>query len=178
MVPGVKKGFLNSCEKGLLSGHRVVGVRMVLTDGASHEVDSSEWAFYQASEFAFQQAYEDGTWQILEPVMKVEVTAPDEFQGAVNAMLTRRSGFIVSSEGSDGWFTAVVEAPLNEMFGFASELRSNTQGKGEYTMEYSRYAPAKTELQERLVAEYAEALEEEEAAKRSGGGGKKKKRKN
>ncbi len=178
LIPGVKKGFLKSCEKGLLSGHRVVGVRMVLLDGASHEVDSSEWAFFQAAEFAFQQAFEDGRWGIMEPIMKVEVVAPDEFQGTVQGMLTRRSALILSSEGSDGWFTTEVEAPLNEMFGFSSELRSSTQGKGEYSMEYSRYAPATADLQEKLILEFRESQEADSGSASPGGGGKKKKKKN
>ncbi len=175
-IPGVKKGFVESCEKGFLCGNKVVGLRMVLQDGAFHEVDSSEWAFYQASAYAFQQAFEDGTWQILEPIMKVEVTAPEEYQGQVTGMLSKRSAIIMSSEGHEGWFTMVVEAPLNEMFGFSSELRSNTQGKGEYSMEYSRYSPATPELQDKLVNEYKESQEPKESG--GGGGGKKKKKKN
>lgn len=79
-IPGVRKGFVDYCEKGPLSGSKVVGVRMTLVDGAHHEVDSSEWAFYQAAQFAMDDCFEDGVWQILEPIMKVEVTGPEEFQ--------------------------------------------------------------------------------------------------
>ena len=79
-IPGVRKGFADYCNKGPLSGSKVVGVRMVLEDGAHHEVDSSEWAFYQAAQFAMDDCFEDGVWQILEPIMKVEVTGPEEFQ--------------------------------------------------------------------------------------------------
>jgi elongation factor G len=167
-VPGVRKGFENMCEKGMLAGYRVVGLRMVLVDGANHEVDSSEWAFYQASQFAFECAFEDGEWQILEPIMLVEVSCPEEFQGSVIAMMTKRGGIIKSSDASEGWFTTEVEAPLNNMFGFASELRSGTEGKGEYTMEYARYAPAVPEVQEQLIRQYQAELQ-------SGGGSKKKK---
>lgn len=158
-IPGVRKGFMDACEKGLLAGQKVVGVKMTLVDGAHHEVDSSEWAFYQASQAAFQECYEDGTWIILEPIMKVEVTGPEEFQGIMVSAMTKRSGLILNVDASDGWFTIVSEAPLNKMFGFSMELRSSTQGKGEYSMEYSRYAPAEPEVQEQIVSEYQASLQ-------------------
>lgn len=79
-IPAIKKAFLQCCEKGFLSGHKVVGVKMVLCDGAHHEVDSSDWAFHQAACAAFEECYEDGTWIILEPIMLIEVIAPEEFQ--------------------------------------------------------------------------------------------------
>lgn len=173
-VPGVRKGFLDSCMKGRLAGFKVVGVRMVLEDGASHEVDSSEWAFYQASQFAFDDCYDDGPWQVLEPIMLVEVVLPEEFKGNILATLSKREGVILNMEGDEGWFTLTMEAPLNRMFGFSSELRSLTQGKGEYTMEYSRYAPATPEVQNQLVKEYEKSLEEPSADKTSGGKKKKK----
>ena len=126
--PGIKKGFFDYCNKGKLTGNKIQGVRMVLTDGAHHPVDSSDWAFYQASQFAMDETFEDGTWQILEPIMKVEVTGPEEFQGVCVAALTKRSGLITGVEADEtGWFTAECEAPLNQMFGIASELRSLTQ---------------------------------------------------
>jgi elongation factor G len=90
--------------------------------------------------------------------MNVEVIGPEEFQGAAVTMLTRRKGLIINVESNDGWFTLVAESPLNNMFGFSTELRSATQGKGEYSMEYARYAPADIETQERLVTEYQNSL--------------------
>jgi len=174
-IPGVKKGFRDSCERGQLSGSKVVGVRMVLEDGAHHEVDSSDWAFYQAAQFAMMDCFDDGVWQILEPIMKVEVNGPDEFQGACLAMLTTRSGLIQSVESNEGWFTVECEAPLNQMFGFSSELRSSTQGKGEFTMEYVRYAPCDAATQEQIVEEYRAAKEAESGSSSSDSGKKKKK---
>lgn len=154
-IPSVRKAFVESCEKGLLSGHKVVGVRMVLLDGAHHEVDSSDWAFYQATQFAFQDCYELGNWIVLEPIMTVEVSAPDEFQGSCISMMSQRNGLIKGVESSSSnWITLEAEAPLNDMFGIANELRSMTQGKGEYSMEYARYAPALSEVQERVIQEY------------------------
>eukprot|EP00096_Caligus_rogercresseyi_P009759 TRINITY_DN3370_c0_g1_i1.p1 TRINITY_DN3370_c0_g1~~TRINITY_DN3370_c0_g1_i1.p1 ORF type:complete len:742 (-),score=185.93 TRINITY_DN3370_c0_g1_i1:396-2621(-) len=166
-IPGVRKGFEKSCLKGKLVGAPVTGVRMVLEDGAHHLVDSSEWAFFQASEFAFEQAYERGNWQILEPIMNVEVCAPAEFQSTVLSMLTKRDAVMTSTTFSDdNWVTLVVESPLNRMFGFSTELRTGTQGKGEYTMEYSRYAPTRPETMQQLIQSF-----EEEKEGLSGGGG-------
>ncbi|CAB4054122.1 fusA [Lepeophtheirus salmonis] len=128
-IPGVRKGFEKSCLKGQLVGSPVTGVQMVLQDGAHHIVDSSEWAFFQASEFAFAQCYERGKWQILEPIMNVEVSAPAEFQSSVLSMLTKRDSVILTTTYSeDGWCTLIVESPLNRMFGFSTELRTGTQG--------------------------------------------------
>ena len=104
--------------------------------------------------------------------MNVEVTGPEEFQGAAVTMLTRRKGLIVNVETNDGWFTLVAEAPLNNMFGFSTELRSSTQGKGEYSMEYARYAPTDTDTQDRLVAEFQASLDTDDS------GSKKKNKKN
>lgn len=154
-VPSIRKAFMDSCEKGLLSGHKVVGVRMVLQDGANHEVDSSDWAFYQATQFAFQDCYDLGSWIVLEPIMSVEVTAPEEFQGSCISMMSQRNGLIKGCETtSTNWITLEAEAPLNDMFGIANELRSTTQGKGEYSMEYARYAPASSDVQDKVIQEY------------------------
>jgi len=179
-IPAVKKGFVDGCQSGQLSGSRVVGVKMVLQDGANHEVDSSEWAFYQAAQYAMMDCFEDGVWQILEPIMKVEMTGPEEFQGTCVSMLTGRSGLIVAVDTNDGWFTCQAEAPLNQMFGFSADLRSATQGKGEYSMEYVRYAPCEVQVQNQIVNEYQEAKEAERIAKEGGAssGGSKKKKKN
>ena len=88
-IPAIRKAFMESCNKGLMSGHKVVGVRMTLVDGASHEVDSSDWSFFQATTHAFEECYEDGNWILLEPIMSVEVTAPEEFQGKSSKDLSR-----------------------------------------------------------------------------------------
>jgi len=176
-IPAIRKAFYECCEKGQLSGHKVVGLRMVLQDGAHHEVDSSDWAFHQATQYAFEDCFEDGTWMILEPIMTVEVTAPEEFQGACVGIVTRRNGVIKGVESSHNWFTVEAEAPLNDMFGFSTELRSSTQGKGEYSMEYARYAPASSEVQDRVVNDYLKATGKIDA-KSSKGSSKKSTRKN
>lgn len=174
-VPGVKKGFMDSCERGMMAGQKVTGVRMRLQDGANHAVDSSEWAFYQAAQSAFQDVCEEGVWQVLEPVMSVEVNSPHEFSSQVFSLINHRTGIITGQTGRDDWFTLEAEVPLNNMFGFSAELRSLTQGKGEYTMEYARYSPASIETTDRVVAEWQKNQDD-------GGdntqGGKKKKKKN
>ncbi|XP_067007216.1 elongation factor G, mitochondrial [Anabrus simplex] len=157
-VPGVEKGFRMMAEKGLLSGHKLSGVRFRLQDGAHHIVDSSELAFMLAAQGAVKEVFEFGHWQILEPIMLVEVTAPEEFQGAVLGQLSKRHGIVTGTDGTEGWFTIYAEVPLNDMFGYASELRSSTQGKGEFSMEYSRYSPALPSIQEKLVAQYQESM--------------------
>nr|CAI5829337.1 unnamed protein product [Callosobruchus analis] len=122
-VPGVRRGYLEMAEKGLLAGQKLSGLRFRLIDGAHHMVDSSELAFYLAAQGAIKQVFERGVWHVLEPVMAVEVTAPDEFQGSVMAQLNKRHGIITGTEGTEGWFTVHAEVPLNEMFGYAGWYR-------------------------------------------------------
>ena len=93
--------------------------------------------------------------------MTVEVTAPDEFQGSCVSSISQRNGVIKTVEGQDNWFTLEAEAPLNDMFGFSTDLRSKTQGKGEYAMEYARYSPASGELQEKVIKQYQASLTKE-----------------
>jgi elongation factor G len=155
-IPAVDKGFREALKKGSLIGFPVVGVRAVINDGDSHDVDSSEQAFKTAAIMAFREGYEAAKPTILEPIMKVEVQAPEEFQGAVVGQLNQRRGTILSTENAEGYLTAVAEVPLNQMFGYSTDLRSATQGKGEFTMEFAKYAPVPRNEQEEMMKAYRE----------------------
>lgn len=122
-IPGVKRGFLEMCEKGLLSGNKIAGVHFQIFDGAHHIVDSSEFAFFLAAQGAMRDCFEIGKWRVLEPIMSVEIVAPMEFQATVLSAISKRSGIITQREQTEGWFTAYAEVPLNKMFGYATELR-------------------------------------------------------
>ncbi|XP_058736793.1 elongation factor G-2, mitochondrial-like [Vicia villosa] len=153
-IPAIEKGFREAANSGALIGHPVENLRVVLTDGAAHAVDSSELAFKMASIYAFRQCYTASRPVILEPVMLVELKVPTEFQGAVAGDLNKRKGLIVGNDqdGDDSVLTAQV--PLNNMFGYSTALRSMTQGKGEFTMEYKQHAPVSHDVQTQLINAY------------------------
>ena len=152
--PGIDKGFKEACDRGRLTGHPVVRCRFVLTDGQAHSVDSSELAFRLATIGAFREAFEKSRPVILEPVMSVEVIAPTEFQGNVIGAITGRKGTIIDTEIRDDDFTLFAEVALNDMFGYSSQLRGLTQGKGEFTMEYKRHMPVLPNVQKEMEESY------------------------
>ncbi|KAH8693730.1 elongation factor G, mitochondrial [Talaromyces proteolyticus] len=152
-----EKGFNLSCEKGPLIGHRVLGTKMIINDGATHMTDSSEMSFKNATQQAFRKAFMDSGPSVLEPLMKTVVTAPIEFQGDVIGLLNKRNATINDSEVGVDEFTVYADCSLNSMFGFSSHLRAATQGKGEYTMEFSHYEKAPGQLQKELIQKYLKA---------------------
>ncbi len=157
-IPSCEKGFRASLRKGQVIGFPVTGVKVVLTDGQAHAVDSSDIAFQTAAQGAFRQTYPKAKPQILEPIMKVSVEGPSEFAGPVFASISQRRGLIVSSV-EDGTFARVdAEVPLSEMFGYSTVLRSLTQGKAEFTMEFLRYGKVPPHVAEALIAEHQERL--------------------
>ena len=164
-IAACDKGFHEAIKKGSLIGFPVSGVRCVINDGASHAVDSSEQAFKTASLMAFREGYAAAKPTILEPVMKVEVQAPKEFQGTVVGQLNQRRGTILNTESEDFNFTVVATVPLNNMFGYSTDLRSATQGKGEFTMEFARYSPVPKPEQEVMMKQYRDKNAAEERAK-------------
>ncbi|MCL2441686.1 MAG: elongation factor G, partial [Treponema sp.] len=139
-VPSCDKGFKEAIKKGSLIGFPIVNIRCVINDGQSHPVDSSDIAFQSAAIGAFREAYGKAKPCILEPIMKVSVEGPTEFQGNIFGSINQRRGIIASSV-EDGTFSRVeAEVPLSEMFGYSTTLRSLTQGKAEFTMEFEKYA--------------------------------------
>lgn len=152
-IPACDKGFKWAMQKGTLIGSPLVNIRAAINDGASHAVDSSDIAFQIAARQGFKEAVRRASPVILEPVMKVVVEGPGEFQGAVFRTLMQRRGTIIGSTEEDGFCRIEAEVPLAEMFGYSTDLRSSTQGKAEYTMEFHRYAPVPKEVQEKLMTE-------------------------
>ena len=154
-----EKGFIASCEKGPLIGHKVLGASMVVNDGATHMTDSSEMSFKNATQQAFRKAFTAGVPQVLEPLMKTTVTAPVEFQGNIVGLLNKRNAVINESDIGSEDFTLYADCSLNTMFGFSTQLRAATQGKGEFSLEFSHYSPAPPQLQKELVQKYQKAQE-------------------
>lgn len=150
----IEKGFIEAANSGSLIGHPVENLRVVLTDGAAHAVDSSELAFKMASIYAFRQCYAASRPTILEPVMLVELKVPNEFQGAVAGDLNKRKGMIVGNDQDGDDSVIIAHVPLNNMFGYSTALRSMTQGKGEFTMEYKEHSPVSHDVQTQLVNAY------------------------
>ena len=138
-----------------------MGVRCRINDGAFHAVDSSEMAFRICAQTAIRECYNSAKPIILEPIMKVEVAAPEEFQGMVTGGLNQRRGVILGTETNDGYYTAEALVPFSEMFGYSTALRSGTQGKGEFSMEFAKYEPVPKGTQEELVKAYQDAKKAE-----------------
>jgi elongation factor G len=150
-ISSCEKGFRMCLAKGGFAGFPVVGARITINDGASHSVDSSDMAFMQAAIGAFREVYQKSHPVLLEPIMRVVVETPSEFQGAVLGSLNQRRGIILSTS-EDGVFSTVeAEVPLSEMFGYSTVLRSSTQGKAEFTMEFSRHNVVPKALAEEIV---------------------------
>ena len=163
-IPACDKGFQSSLDKGSLIGFPIVGVRAVLTDGNSHAVDSSDMAFKTAVRAAFRETYKKAKPRILEPVMKVSVEGPTEFQGVIYKTLMQRRGNVLGSTEDGGFARVDAEVPLAEMFGYSTDLRSVTEGKAEFTMEFAKYAPAPSDVTEELLKKYnSKHVEEDES---------------
>ena len=155
-IPSVDKGFKSMMDKGRLIGAPIEGIMFVLQDGAFHAVDSSDNAFQEAARGAFREFYSKGKPIVLEPVMKVSLEGPSEFHGPMVGTLMQRRGMILGTTEADNFTTIEAEVPLAEMFGYATTLRSSTQGKAEFTMEFSKYSQVPASVQEDLVKKYQE----------------------
>ena len=150
-IPAVDQGIQGAMLSGVLAGYNVVDVKVTLYDGSYHEVDSSEMAFKIAGSMAFKDAMRKADPVIMEPIMKVVVTVPEEYLGNVIGDLNSRRGIMQNQEATPGAMQITSEVPLSEMFGYATDMRSKTQGRGQYTMEPSHYIELPKGLQEKLI---------------------------
>jgi elongation factor G len=155
-IPSVEAGVKESMENGVLAGYPMVDIRATLLDGQYHEVDSSEIAFKIAGSMAFREAAEKAKPILLEPVMEVEVVTPQEFMGEVIGDLSSRRGKILSMENRGGAQVIESRVPLATMFGYSTRLRSITQGRATYTMQFAAYEPVPQQIYEELMARNGE----------------------
>jgi len=159
-IPAVEKGFAAQMAKGRLIGAPVTNVRVTINDGNAHAVDSSEKAFQEAARGAWLEAYGKASPKILEPIMRVSVESPSEFSGNILATLNQRRGIIIGSHEDGGIATVEADVPLSDMFGYATVLRSSTQGKAEFTMEFSKYMPVPKSISDELIEKARKAAAE------------------
>ena len=150
-IPAVDKGIQGAMKSGILAGYEVVDVKVELYDGSYHEVDSSEMAFQIAGSMAFKEAMEKANPVLMEPIMKVAVIVPDDYTGTVIGDLSSRRGQIQGQESRTGSVQVDALVPLSEMFGYTSDLRSNTQGRGQYTMEPHSYLEVPKNIAEKIM---------------------------
>jgi elongation factor G len=151
-ISPVEKGLKDSMENGVIAGFPMTGVKAILLDGSYHEVDSSDLAFRAAGAIAFREAAKKAKPRLLEPIMNVEVVVPEEYMGEVIGDLTSRRGKIGGMFNRSEARVVAASVPLAEMFGYATELRSLTQGRAVYTMQFSRYEPLPDNLEAQLVS--------------------------
>ncbi len=156
-IPSVEKGFRESLHKGPVAGYEVIGVHMRLEDGSYHDVDSSTMAFEICARDCFRETFKKADPVLLEPIMKVEVEIPTEFQGPVTGAISSKRGVILGTESRQGYTVITSEVPLAEMFGYSNDLRSSTQGKGSFSMEFLKYQKVPSRFQEEIVRKAAQA---------------------
>ena len=152
-IPAVDNGIQGAMKSGILAGYPVVDVKVTLWDGSYHEVDSSEMAFSIAGSMAFKDAMKKADPVIMEPIMKVDVVVPDEYMGNVIGDLNSRRGAIQNQESTDGTARVTAMVPLSEMFGYATDLRSKTQGRGQYSMEPADYQQVPKSVADKIMTE-------------------------
>ena len=151
-IPAVGEGIEEACKTGILGGFPVLGVHADVYDGSYHEVDSSEMAFHIAGSLAFKDAMRKASPILLEPIMRVEVTTPEDYMGDVIGDINSRRGRIEGMDDIGGGKMIRGFVPLSEMFGYATDLRSRTQGRGNYSMFFEKYEPVPKSVQEKILA--------------------------
>jgi len=157
-IPAIEKGIREALDSGVVAGYPVVDIKARLIDGSFHEVDSSEMAFKIAGSMAFKAGVQKGSPVLLEPVMRVEVVVPENFMGDIIGDLSSRRAHVEGMEPRAGGVTAIrAFVPLATMFGYATDVRSNTQGRGTFTMEFDHYAQIPASLAETIIGGRAKA---------------------
>ncbi|MEM6690926.1 MAG: elongation factor G [Planctomycetota bacterium] len=156
-IPAIEKGFRDILGKGPVAEYPVVGTKIELDDGSFHEVDSSEKAFYTAAQGCFREYFKQASPKLLEPIMNVEIECPESFQGAVVGDVTKRRGIMTASDVIENSCIIKAEVPLAETFGYATDLRSMTQGQGTFSMELAKYSQVPSSIQEEIVEEKKKA---------------------
>ena len=158
-IPAIEKAFHEQVKQGPNTGYPVISTRMVLTDGQTHVVDSSSMAFMLATKYAFSQTFLRAGPLILEPIMSVTVEVPLEYQSSIMATLTKRQGSVTNTTSTSEYFTIQADVPLSQMFGYATELRGETQGMGEFSMEYVRHEALNPFEAEKVAAQFKKLKE-------------------
>ncbi|MBQ9988093.1 MAG: elongation factor G, partial [Erysipelotrichales bacterium] len=160
--PAVEAGLRECMNKGILAGCKVVGVKATLTDGKYHDVDSNEMAFKTAARLAFKDGMPKAKPTLLEPIVDVEVVIPDDYTGAVMGDFNKRRGSIMGMDQHDGVQVIKAEVPMSEMMRYATDLRSMTQGRGEYTQSFNRYDFVPPQIAEKVIAKLGKNLSDDD----------------
>ena len=150
-IPAVEKGVIKAMESGPYAGYPVVDVRVTVYDGSHHEVDSSEFAFFEAGRVCFRELFMKGQPELLEPIMSLEITSPEAYIGVVTGMFLQRRGRVEAMDQQGEAKVARGYAPLSAMFGFAGDLRSATQGRGTFTMHFEHYEAVPFSIAEEII---------------------------
>jgi elongation factor G len=150
-IPSVHKGIVEAMQSGVVAGYPMLNIRATLYDGSYHDVDSSEHSFKAAGIQAFREGARKAGPQLLEPIMSVEVVTPEEYMGGVNGDINSRRGVILGMEDTPSGKQVQAEVPLSEMFGYSTSLRSATQGRATYTMQFEKYAPVPASIAEEIA---------------------------
>ena len=152
-IPAVEKGLREAIKEGVLAGYPVVGVRATLYDGSFHTVDSDEMSFKIAASLSYKKGMKDANPVLLEPIMRLEIVVPEDYMGDVIGDINKKRGRILGMEPKDGKQLVIAEAPLAEMFKYATDLRAMTQARGSFTMKFERYEEAPPVVAEKIIAD-------------------------
>ena len=162
-IPAVEKGLRDCLKKGVLAGYPVIGIKATLHDGSYHPVDSSEMAFKVAASLAYKKGMENAKPVILEPIMKVEIIIPDEYMGDIISDINKKRGRVIGMEPEGNNEKVIADIPLSEMFKYATDLRSMTQGRGSFSMEFEKYEEVPSTEVDKIIEDAKKMKEAKEA---------------